>query len=329
MVRRAAVILLSGTLFAASCASDEPVAAPAPDAAGVPAAPTTDEVFAPATSEAVATTTTTTVPPTTTSTTTTTTTTTSTTTSTTTTTTTLPPVSPSPCPPTGAEIWENRPPSDLPAPEPPADWRTESVGTSVQGRDLTALVRPVDSPERTVLVIGGIHGNEPASPPSVRAMVETPVPDDLELWLLPDLNPDGTAAGTRCNANGVDLNRNFSWRWRPSTGGPGAFSEPESAAARDLVERLDPDLVVWVHQPLDYVSSIGATPDAYEEAWAAGSGLPVRRDVTQHGGGESWTAFVAAVPSMLIEIDTWDATQQIVDEQVAGLAALLQVVVPR
>ena len=199
----------------------------------------------------------------------------------------------------------------------------------MQGRDLTVLVRPVDAPTRTVMVIGGIHGNEPVSPPTVNAMVNVPIPDDTEVWLLPLMNPDGSAVGTRCNANGVDLNRNFSWDWRTSTGGPSAFSEPEPTATAALIERVDPDLVVWVHQPLNYVSSIGNTPDSYEQAWAAASGVPVRPDITQHGGGESWTALVADIPSMLIEVDTYDARPDMVSAHVAGFAALLDVVEPR
>lgn len=260
---------------------------------------------------------------------------TTTTTSTTTTTTTTPPpttalpLAANPCPPTGARVWEVRPPSDIPAPPLPEGWLTESAGTSVQGRDLTVFVRPVDDAARTVLVIGGIHGNEPVSPPTVRAMVGVEIPDDTEVWLLPNLNPDGSAVGTRCNANGVDLNRNFSWDWRPSDGGPGAFSEPEPIAAAALLVRADPDVVVWVHQPLNYVSSIGDTPDVYEQVWAAASGVPVRPDITQHGGGESWTAFETGRPSMLIEVDTYDARPDMVAAHVAGFAALLDVVVPR
>jgi len=226
-------------------------------------------------------------------------------------------------------VWEVRPASDIAAPALPDGWRTESAGTSVQGRDLTVLVRPVDAPTRTVMVIGGIHGNEPVSPPTVNAMVNVPIPDDTEVWLLPLMNPDGSAVGTRCNANGVDLNRNFSWDWRTSTGGPSAFSEPEPTATAALIERVDPDLVVWVHQPLNYVSSIGNTPDSYEQAWAAASGVPVRPDITQHGGGESWTALVADIPSMLIEVDTYDARPDMVSAHVAGFAALLDVVEPR
>lgn len=179
------------------------------------------------------------------------------------------------------------------------------------------------------MVIGGIHGNEPVSPPTVRAMVGVDIPADTEVWLLALLNPDGSAIGTRCNANGADLNRNFSWDWRADDGGPAPFSEPETAAAAALVERVDPDVVVWVHQPLGYVSSIGNTPDSYGQAWANASVVPVRPDVTQHGGGESWTAFVAGRASMLIEVDTYDARPDMVAAHVAGFAALLEVVAPR
>lgn len=244
-------------------------------------------------------------------------------------TTTIPPttttiaVGPVACPPTGDPIWEIRPPSDLPAPDLPAGWTTAGVGSSVQGRDITALVHPVDGFRRRVLVIGGLHGNEPVSPPTVRGLVTADHGDDTEVWLVPEANPDGVAAGMRCNANGVDLNRNFGWDWRPEDGGPSAASEPETQALVRLVESLQPDVVVWVHQPYGYVASIGPTPDALQQAWAVGAGIPVRPNTTQHGGGESWTAFVAQRPSMLIEIDTWSATAAIVDAHRAGYEAML------
>jgi protein MpaA len=231
------------------------------------------------------------------------------------------PVGPVVCPPTGASIWDLRPPADLPAPAPPEGWTTEVIGTSVQGRDLVALVRRAEAPRRRVLVIGGLHGNEPVSPPTVRGLVAAAVDDDVELWLVPEANPDGVAAGMRCNANGVDLNRNFPWDWRADDGGPGPLSEPEPSALAALVDRLTPDLVVWVHQPYGYVSSIGPTAAALEEAWAEAAGIPVRPDVTQHGGGESWTALGAGFPSMLVEIDDWTATPATVAAHRAGFEA--------
>src|SRR5690606_32060816 len=196
-----------------------------------------------------------------------------------------------PAPGSQGSLRDVRPASDIPPPPIPFGWVVESIGTSVAGRDIVSWSRRVAAPARTVVVIGAVHGNEPVTPPTVRALVEVEYPDDMEVWLVPALNPDGVAAGTRWNANGVDLNRNFPWGWRPDDGGPAPLSEPEARAAVDLVERLRPDVVVWVHQPYGYVTSVGASNDLYEQAWSAGSGLPVRPDVRQHGGGESWSHF--------------------------------------
>jgi murein peptide amidase A len=205
----------------------------------------------------------------------------------------------------------------------PAGWTTTIAGRTAQGRDIAVFVRAVDAPRRRVLVIGGLHGNEPVTPPAVRGLLQAAIAPDIEVWLVPVANPDGSAAGLRCNANGVDLNRNFPWDWRPSDGGPAPLSEPETQALVTLVEQQHPDVVIWVHQPLGYVSAIGPTDSALEQAWADATGLPVRFDVTQHGGGESWSAFVAGVPSMLIEIDGWEATPEVVADTRAGVEAVL------
>ena len=80
------------------------------------------------------------------------------------------------------------------------------------------------------------------------------------------INPDGVAAGTRGNAHGVDLNRNFPYRWRPLTGGEysGArpLSEPESRAAHRLILREKPDLTIWFHQPFGLIDRPNGNPFA-------------------------------------------------------------------
>ncbi len=78
---------------------------------------------------------------------------------------------------------------------------------------------------RRVLVVGCIHGDECAGTAVVRRLEQLP-PPDFDLWVVPTLNPDGRAAGTRENARGVDLNRNFA--------GPRRLSEPESRFAARL-----------------------------------------------------------------------------------------------
>ena len=70
------------------------------------------------------------------------------------------------------------------------------------------------------------------------------VPAGVELWVIPNLNPDGVRCGTRGNAHGVDLNRNFPWHWQHLTGvttpGPKPLSEPESKIAYRLILRVKP-----------------------------------------------------------------------------------------
>ena len=81
-----------------------------------------------------------------------------------------------------------------------------------------------------LLVVGAIHGNEPAGKAVSRRLRRARPPRGTALWLIDDANPDGAAAGTRHNAHGVDLNRNFPYRWRPQDGvyesGPGPPPSP-------------------------------------------------------------------------------------------------------
>jgi hypothetical protein len=66
--------------------------------------------------------------------------------------------------------------------------------------------------------------------------------------VVPDLNPDGRAAGTRANAAGADLNRDF-----------GRFSQPETRIARALIRQIHPWLSVWYHQPQGVVRAYGGS----------------------------------------------------------------------
>jgi murein peptide amidase A len=135
---------------------------------------------------------------------------------------------------------------------PPAGW--QPFGRSVEGREL--VVFGTRSAGRGVLVVGCIHGTECAGVAIARRLATQGCPPcHADVWTVPDLNPDGHRRGTRGNARGVDLNRNFAGGWQPigargdpQYAGPRSFSEPESRAARRLVRRIRPAVTVWYHQ---------------------------------------------------------------------------------
>ncbi len=194
------------------------------------------------------------------------------------------------------------------APADPLGRRTVDVGSSVQGRAIRAVELGDLDAKRRALVVGCIHGNEPAGISLANQLTHAAPPSELDLWIVPVLNPDGVAARTRGNAHGVDLNRNFPWRWRRLGGvfysGPRPLSEPESRAAYHLITRVNPVLSIWFHQHEDVVDeSVGQV--AIERRFARLVGLGVARLRREPGSVVGWenhrdpaaTAFVVELPA--------------------------------
>ena len=189
---------------------------------------------------------------------------------------------------------------------PAAAARVVLLGRSWEGRPIRAI--EVGDPAGTrVLVVGCIHGNEPAGI-AIALRLERSSPRGLDLWIVPVLNPDGRAADTRGNAHGVDLNRNFPWHWRPLGGvyesGPHALSEPEARIAYRLILRLRPNVSIWFHQHLDMIWASGGDR-RIEWRFARLSGLPYHPMPPLAGSAISWqnhalpgtTAFAAELPA--------------------------------
>jgi protein MpaA len=75
---------------------------------------------------------------------------------------------------------------------------------------LFALTRRTPGPRPRIYLSGGIHGDEPAPPLALLALLEAGEFDARADWFLcPMLNPEGLSRGTRENAGGVDLNRDY------------------------------------------------------------------------------------------------------------------------
>lgn len=140
------------------------------------------------------------------------------------------------------------------------------------------------------LWLAGIHGDELETVAVLSAAVRLVPHGRLEQPVILCANPDGALRGTRGNAAGVDLNRNFptsDWRSGPthyrwgSTGpqdvelwtGDEPASEPEVSALLGLVEELDPEPLVVVHAPLGLIDDPTESPLARELAEA--TGLPL------------------------------------------------------
>jgi Penicillin-insensitive murein endopeptidase/Zinc carboxypeptidase len=149
------------------------------------------------------------------------------------------------------------------------------LGDSLEDRPIYAY-RFGNPAARKLLVVGSIHGNEPAGLEVTRRLLHVAPPVHAELWVVPTLNPDGLARRTRANAAGVDLNRDF-----------GAFSQPETRLARALIRRVRPFLSVWFHQPQGLVRAYGRSIAA-GRAYARLARAPYRTIVWPPGTAARW-----------------------------------------
>jgi protein MpaA len=134
--------------------------------------------------------------------------------------------------------------------------RYVEIGHSVRGRSIMATI--YGTGKIRVIVVGGIHGDEPSSSILAKALAATIGRDglagNLSLIIVPDANPDGLVANTRVNANGVDINRNFpsaSWKadYPDARHYPGTApaTEPETRALMKLIEDYPPNLLITLH----------------------------------------------------------------------------------
>lgn len=163
---------------------------------------------------------------------------------------------------------------------------------------------------KTVMVVGDIHGNERAGRAVVRQLRKLTLPDGVRVVTVATANPDGEAANTRQNADGVDLNRNFPHRWRPGPRGtyypgPSAASEPETRTMMRIIRRERPDVTLWYHQHLSLVTLLPRADNRIIRAYGRRVGLPAKRLPHYRGTATSWqnkrfktaSAFVVELPA--------------------------------
>jgi len=179
---------------------------------------------------------------------------------------------------------------------PRAQWGTFLWAPTTYGRSVLGLPLEVWRPTGRceLLLFAAIHGEEPettwALSRALRQLAERPEHAAVVLAA----NPDGLIRGTRANANGVDLNRNFpTATWREGTvtsratigepsdvvlsTGTAPGSEPETQALLALIAELRPDAVIALHAPLACIDD--ANSSALGHRLAERTGMPLAADV--------------------------------------------------
>lgn len=136
------------------------------------------------------------------------------------------------------------------------------------------------------LLFGAIHGDEPLGVHCLIQLVEELVaqPPGRDTWIIPALNLDGLAAGTKNNARDVDLNRNFAaanWVASHKAGyspGPSPESEPEVQALAELITRSGAERLIALHSPFRTVNWDGRGREL-AEAMAEQNGYGASGDI--------------------------------------------------
>ncbi len=206
-------------------------------------------------------------------------------------------------------------------------WRVEEYGRSRDGVPLRVFMPEGDGPLAGLLTAVQ-HGEEADAALLVRRLLERVPGTDTRWAVIPVLNPDGLLAGTRQNAAGVDLNRNFpASTWEPgekftyppgidpelrvlanrtnrSSAGVHAGSEPETHALTALIERLDPPLVVDLHSPLELIYVRGDVPAEVTAALTDSAGIPAQVEMEGHcpGAFDDWLT-ERGTPVVVYEIE--------------------------
>ena len=163
-----------------------------------------------------------------------------------------------------------------------------AYGQSEMGRELICHRIGTQDAARSMLLVFGVHGFEDSYPHDgqvLKLIAENLIShytanvQELQnfcLYIIPCANPDGLLDGYtnegfgRCNANGLDINRDFPAGWTPVSNeryltGNGPFSTAEARAIRDLTEQIQPDYGMDVHGWISFSGGEGQMAQIFSD----------------------------------------------------------------
>ncbi|MDH7480558.1 MAG: M14 family zinc carboxypeptidase [Armatimonadota bacterium] len=158
--------------------------------------------------------------------------------------------------------------------------------SSVEGRPIEVLI--FGAGPNTILLMAGVHGDEKSGVRLVRQIIRKikkrdPCSLTNRIVVMPLVNPDGYKVGTRRNARGIDINRNFPTSdFSGGEGAPGGTkpaSEPETKAIIDVVSRFKPSLIITLHSSLNCINYNGDSAIEIANQMSEICGLEVKGDI--------------------------------------------------
>jgi len=209
---------------------------------------------------------------------------------------------------------------------------TQTIGYSVNGRPITAYVF---GGGQAVLYTGAIHGNEIGTRALMYYWIDEleanarSIPSGRSVVVVPEVNPDGVASGTRTNAHNVDLNRNFATSdWRkditdvnnqpfPGGGGNSPMSEPEVRAIAGFAASLRPSLILSYHSIGGVVAAnqagvSGARASTYSQLSGYGNVTGQSGETFDYsisGTADDYYAQKLGIASVLVELSSHASSQ--------------------
>jgi len=187
-------------------------------------------------------------------------------------------------------------------------------GQSEKGKNIEGY--EIGSGENGLLILGAIHGNEMGTAELLNQLaLEIALNPDLvsrtkKLIIVPVANPDGYRDRTdNLNADGVNLNLNFgtsSWQQYGPEGnyaGEAPFSESESRAIRDLIERYKPKAMISFHSHGNLISpESGESSVALAKWYSAKTGYEFYGGWDYSGTATKWFTETTGNPAITVEI---------------------------
>jgi protein MpaA len=173
--------------------------------------------------------------------------------------------------------------------------------------------------DKTILIIGVFHGEEPQGEYLIREYLKTDLSKiKNKLLFIPCLNPDGKSINKRQNANGIDLNRNFptkNWKITDNPeyfGGNSPASEIETKFMMEVLSDYKPDAILSIHAPFRIVNYDGPAQEIAEKISEI-TGYPVQGDIGYPTPGSfgNYAGVERQIPTITLELPEDETNEQL------------------